>query len=35
MAMRAQGLSLREIRKAIDEKWSGNGPSTKTPLPPA
>jgi len=35
MAMRSQGLSLREIRTAIDEKWSGSGPSTKTPLPPA
>jgi hypothetical protein len=31
---KAKGMTLRAIRRAIDEKWSGRGPGTNTPLPP-
>ncbi len=29
-----KGYSLKEVRKAIDEKYSGRGVGTNTPLPP-
>jgi hypothetical protein len=32
--LKAQGMSLRAIRRLVDEKWSGHGPGTNTPLPP-
>jgi hypothetical protein len=32
--LKAQGMSLRAIRRVVDEKWSGKGPGTRTPLPP-
>jgi hypothetical protein len=32
--MKVKGVSLLAIRHAIDEKWSGKGPGTKTRLPP-
>lgn len=31
--MERDGLSLREIRAAIDARWSRVGPGTRTPLP--
>jgi len=33
MAMATQGKSLREMRAAIDGRWSSAGPGTPTPLP--
>jgi len=35
MRLLAEGQSLRAIRTFIDQKWSGSGPGTLTPLPPA
>ncbi len=32
-AMLAQGKPLRDIRVAIDKRWSAAGPGTPTPLP--
>jgi hypothetical protein len=32
-AMTEKGLTVREIRTAIDARWSATGPSTPTPLP--
>ena len=32
-AMTAQGLTVRQMRSAIDARWSATGPSTPTPLP--
>ena len=32
--MLGQGMALKAIRTAIDAKWAGYGPSTKTPYPP-
>jgi len=33
MALDRQGLGVKEIRRAIDEKWSKVGPATPTRLP--
>jgi hypothetical protein len=33
--LKAKGMGLLAIRRVVDEKWSGRGPGTKTPLPPA
>ena len=33
VAMEKVGRSLREIRKAVDERWASAGPGTPTPLP--
>ncbi len=33
MELKRQGRPLREIRKAIDAKYSKYGPGTPTPLP--
>lgn len=32
-AMTAKGLTVRQMRTAIDARWSATGPSTPTPLP--
>lgn len=32
-AMTAKGLDVRQMRTAIDARWSKTGPSTRTPLP--
>ena len=32
-AMTARGLTVRQMRAAIDARWSATGPSTPTPLP--
>jgi hypothetical protein len=32
--MKAKGVGLRAIRRAVDEKWGDRGPGTNTPLPP-
>jgi hypothetical protein len=32
-AMTAKGQTVRQIRAAIDARWSATGPSTPTPLP--
>ena len=32
-AMTAKGLTVRQMRSAIDARWSATGPSTPTPLP--
>lgn len=32
-AMTAKGVTLRQMRAAIDARWSKTGPSTPTPLP--
>jgi hypothetical protein len=32
-AMVDKGLSVRQIRAAIDSRWSATGPATRTPLP--
>jgi hypothetical protein len=32
-SMTAKGLTLRQMRTAIDARWSATGPSTPTPLP--
>jgi hypothetical protein len=29
-----KGLPLREVRAAVDTRWSKAGPGTETPLPP-
>lgn len=33
IAMREQGMALRPIRAAIDDRWASTGPTTKTPYP--
>jgi hypothetical protein len=33
IAMREQGMPVRSIRVAVDDRWSKTGPATKTPLP--
>ncbi len=33
IAMREQGMALRAIRAAIDDRWAATGPATKTPYP--
>lgn len=32
-AMIEKGLTVRQIRSAIDARWAGTGPATRTPLP--
>ncbi|MEK6206653.1 MAG: PCYCGC motif-containing (lipo)protein [Chloroflexota bacterium] len=33
IAMREQGLLVRSIRAAVDDRWAKTGPATKTPYP--
>jgi hypothetical protein len=33
IAMTKRGMALREIRSAIDARWSATGPGTPTRLP--
>jgi Protein of unknown function with PCYCGC motif len=33
IAMREQGLTVQAIRAAVDRRWAGTGPSTRTPYP--